>query len=55
MLNDDDISQLPYECPDFDYEREINDPPEALSTDFIQNVAPSSKSTTGENTIIKID
>ena len=55
MLNDDDISQLPYECPDFDYEREINDPPEALSTDFIQNVVPSSKSRAGENPIIKID
>lgn len=55
MLNDDDISQLPYKCPDFDYDREIDDPPEALSTDFIQNVAPSSKSTAGENPIIKID
>merc|ERR1712080_683580 len=49
LLNDDDISQLPYECPDFDYEREINDPPEALSTVFIQNVVPSSKSRAGEN------
>ena len=55
MLNDDDISQLPYKCPDFYYGREINDPPEALSTDFIPNVAPSSKSTAGENPIIKID
>ena len=55
LLNDDDISQLPYKCPDFDYDREIDDPPEALSTDFIQNVAPSSKSTAGENPIIKID
>ena len=53
LLNDDDISQLPYKCPDFDYE--YNDPPEALSTEFIQNVVPSSKSTAAENPIIKID
>ena len=53
MLNDDDISQLPYKCPDVDYE--YNDPPDALSTDFIQNVVPSSKSTAGENPMIKID